>query len=637
MSLIRQLWLVIVVVLLLTYGASLVIGLTGSRQYMMQQLEIKNSDNANALALSMSQLDKEPVSLELLISAQFDTGFYRFIELRDPEGNLMIERRALESGGRAPDWFISLVDFSVPPGEALIQDGWRQYASLTLQSQQRYAWDALWETALRLTGWFTLAAVVSLALMAWVVGYIRRPLQAVVAQARAIGQRRFTVIDEPPTRELREMVREMNRLSLSVRRMLEQDSASIERLRYRLQHDALTGALSRDAFMDRLSTSLHRDDPKVSGTLALVRIGNLEALNAAIGYTGTDRILQRLGQGLIDLSQRHDGSTGRLNGGDLALLLPGVDHHEKLALELSGLLDDIVGENSEDEPSRPRLSCALCGYDQGDVRSTLLARLDGALASAEIHHGSEAPHAPRICRRQKTPLYNDRQQWFQALDQALDSGFTLAAYPVRDRHDALLHYESPSRLHLGGDWQRAALFMPWIRRLDLDARLDLAAVRHALTRLAQEEAAISINISALSIVDARFVQHLRDMLKSHRHLATRLWLELPETVLLHHRESFRAFCRALQPLGCRIGLEHMGQHLNSMVDLHDMGVDFIKLDAALVRALGRDGEHRTVMSGVVTLCHSLGITAIAEGVLTDDERKQLFDLGLDAVTGPGVS
>lgn len=635
MSLIRQLWLVILALLLLTYGASIVIGLTGSRQYMMQQLEIKNSDNANALALTMSQLDKEPVSLELLVSAQFDTGFYRFIELRDPEGNLMIERRAMESGGSAPDWFVELVDFSVPPGEALIQDGWRQYATLELQSQQRYAWDALWETTLRLTGWFALAAVISLALMAWLVGYIRRPLQAVIEQARAIGQRRFSVIDEPRTRELREVVREMNRLSFSVRQMLEQDSASIERLRYRLQHDALTGALSRDAFMDRLETSLHRDDPNVSGTLALVRIGNLEALNAAIGYTGTDRVLQRLGQGLIDISQRHDGSTGRLNGGDLALLLPGVDHHEKLALELSQLLDEVVGE--EDQAHRPQLSCALCGYDQSDVRSTLLARLDGALASAEIHQGSENPHIPRICRHLKTPLYNSRQQWFQALDQALDSGFTLAAYPVRDRHDAILHFEAPSRLYLDGDWQSAALFMPWIRRLDLDARLDLAAVRHALARLAQDNAAISINISVVSIVDARFVQHLRDMLKSHRHLATRLWLELPETVLLHHRESFRAFCRALQPLGCRIGLEHVGHRLNSMADLHDMGMHFIKLDAALVRALGRDGEHRTVLRGLVAICHSLGITAIAEGVMTAEEREQLFELGLDAVTGPGVS
>ena len=96
MSLIKQLWLAIIALLLLSFIGSLAISITSSRDYIEQEVRIKNEDNATALALSMSQLDKDVVTLELLTSAQFDTGYYRRITLRDTEGQVLIERSANE-------------------------------------------------------------------------------------------------------------------------------------------------------------------------------------------------------------------------------------------------------------------------------------------------------------------------------------------------------------------------------------------------------------------------------------------------------------------------------------------------------------------------------------------------------------
>jgi len=69
MSLIKQLWLAIIALLLLSFVGSLAISITSSRDYIEQEVRIKNEDNATTLALSMSQLDKDLVILELLISA----------------------------------------------------------------------------------------------------------------------------------------------------------------------------------------------------------------------------------------------------------------------------------------------------------------------------------------------------------------------------------------------------------------------------------------------------------------------------------------------------------------------------------------------------------------------------------------
>jgi ABC-type Na+ efflux pump permease subunit len=99
MSLIKQLWIGIIVLLLLALGGSFAISITSAKNYLEEQLRVKNMDNATSLALSMSQMEKDPVTLELLISAQFDTGHYEYITLADPQKKTLVERRYEESQG----------------------------------------------------------------------------------------------------------------------------------------------------------------------------------------------------------------------------------------------------------------------------------------------------------------------------------------------------------------------------------------------------------------------------------------------------------------------------------------------------------------------------------------------------------
>ncbi|MCX8521235.1 MAG: GGDEF domain-containing protein, partial [Rhodoferax sp.] len=136
MSLIKQLWLAVILLMALTFSASAVISVLSARHYLQQQLQMKNIDNATALALSLTQLPKDPVLLELHVAAQFDAGHYRFIRLLSPSGQTLVERvyRDIDdqdgSPMGAPAWFASLIPISVQPGQALVQDQWQQYGVL---------------------------------------------------------------------------------------------------------------------------------------------------------------------------------------------------------------------------------------------------------------------------------------------------------------------------------------------------------------------------------------------------------------------------------------------------------------------------------------------------------------------------
>ena len=630
MSLIKQLWLTIVVLLLLAFGGSLFIGVTTSRAYIEQEVEIKNRDNANALALTMSQMEKDPVTIGLLLAAQFDTGHYRRIELRDPEGGVIDLREGPEAVPEVPGWFVDLVRFEVAPGRAVIQDRWNQYGTLILESQHSFAYRSLWRSTLELMGWFALAGVLSLALAALIVRGIRRPLRRVVEQAWDIGNRRFTTSREPRTRELREVVQAMNQLSGSVAEMLGRESERLDLLRKRLQHDAVSGVLNREAFMHQLRIMLGSNDRRATGTLLLVRVARLGEVSEALGHADTDKLLHDLAQSLEQLGEvRGEGIAGRLSGTDFALLIPASTDTAAIGQELTQRLAAL----KEQQAIRLGLPSALIAYAQGDRPRALLASLDGALSTAE----TRGDLAQLVAEgQQRLPLYQSHTEWRQALTQALDDGVYLGRFPVLDAEGKLLHLECPSRLRLKGEWRPAGIFMPWISRLGLDARLDLAVARETLREINRHGKPLGINLSPASVRDGRFVMDLSGLLQSNREAARQLWIEVPEAMVIHDQESFRSLCRQLQPLGCKLGLEHVGREFRRISDLKDLGLAYLKIDASLVRGIADSPERQTLLRGMATLCHSIGILAIAEGVDSLQESELVHELGIDGVTGPGI-
>ena len=144
MSLHKKLWIAIIVLLLLVFSGSFLVSTVSAKSYLEQQISMKNADNAAALALSLTQQGADDILLELTLSAQFDTGFYELIELRDPEGKLKILRQDEQPIDQAPSWFVTAFEINVDAGIATVQSGWQQVGTLTLRSHSKFAYERLW-------------------------------------------------------------------------------------------------------------------------------------------------------------------------------------------------------------------------------------------------------------------------------------------------------------------------------------------------------------------------------------------------------------------------------------------------------------------------------------------------------------
>jgi diguanylate cyclase (GGDEF)-like protein len=635
MSMYRQLWLAIVVSMLLALGGSLLVSLLSARGYLESQLSIKNTDNANALALSLSQGNPDAVMADLVVASLFDSGHYEKIRIVGPEGNVIAERISELVTVDAPHWFTRILPITASPGVAQISSGWKQFGTVTLVSHSRFAYDALWKSAYEMAIALSMAGMVGGLLSSLVLGRLRRPLDTVIEQARAITQRRFVTIEVPKVPELKQLAVAMNATVGRLKSMFDEEAKRLEQVRQDANFDGLTGLVNRTHFMARLRQCLDAED-SVGGTLLMARIADLVGINRRLGRAATDDLLKIVAK-VLQHVVGHDSSAvaARLNGADFALILPGDSDSMVIA---ERLMTELVHEAASFVEGGDTASIGVGRFAGGEDLGALLARVDGALAAAESAQSNAIQEASPVAG---DDLPRTADQWAVMIRRALEHGWVrLISFPVMTMQGQPSHRECPLRLMFDerGEWLPAGRFLPIAERLKLTSDLDITAVGLGLQELVRQPdlAGLAINLSASSLEDPLFLTKLMDLLKRNEEVVQRLWLEIAEEGAFRHLPAFRILCRKLKSLRCRIGLEHFGHRFSQIGELHDLGLDYLKVDSSFVRGIESNTGNAAFLKGLCSIAHNIGLQVIAEGVSTSAEMQTLRLLDFDGMTGPAV-
>lgn len=627
MTLIRQVWLMLFGVLLFALIGSVATHTLMARQSLQTQLQMRNDDGAAMLALALSQQGADAARMQRVAAAQFDTGHYRKLRLARDDGSVLFEREIPERAGTAPAWFVALLPLYVRPGEASVSNGGRPVGSLQLWSQHSWAVDALWAGCVRMAEWLAAlgllaAGIAALAVRAW-----RRPLDAVVAQAQALEERRFVIAEEPRVPELRRLTRSMNALVRRLQALFEQQAAALEELRQQAQSDAVTGLPLRRHFLTLLESALRAENQRGAG-LVLVRLHGLDAMNRRLGHEATDRLLAALAQVLQSYPRHVKGAlTGRLNGSDVALYLPASGMAEETAASLRDALRAALPRID----SQAELSIGAAELPLACQATTALTLADGALARAE-HEGGCA-----LAVADGGPMLGERE-WHARLSAALQGdGMRLAEYEARDALGTLLHLDCPMHLRLepGGGYEPAARWLGMAVRCRLIAMADLAAVALALEAIARDGMPRCVNVAAASLGDDGFVAALDDKLQSAPNPAGALWIDLAEGAALRPAR-LRQVAAGWRRLGVRVGLEHAGARLRELPRLHELGIDYVKLDGSFVQGVAQQSALCELVRGLVLLLHGMQLKVLAEGVVDAEDLRMLWSLGFDGATGPAL-
>jgi EAL domain-containing protein (putative c-di-GMP-specific phosphodiesterase class I) len=110
-------------------------------------------------------------------------------------------------------------------------------------------------------------------------------------------------------------------------------------------------------------------------------------------------------------------------------------------------------------------------------------------------------------------------------------------------------------------------------------------------------------------------------------------LEVTERVLLDDDESVSAILATLRDKGFKIVLDDFGTGYSSLSYLRRFQVDKIKIDGSFVDHVCEEPESATIVSAVLALGWTMGLTVAAEGVETADQCTFLEAAGCKEMQG----
>lgn len=634
MPLIKQLWLAITFLMIVSFIGSFTVSCFSTKNYLEEQLYQKNIDSAHMIALSLNNQSTDPIFMKLFINSQFDTGHYRFISLIDMNGDIIAGQSYEAERSTVPSWLPPLFPIKAKPGYAHVSDGWTRTATLILSSDSEFVYLQLWNNAKSLFYYFLLTAIMTGLGGSILLRFITEPLGKAVDHAEAIGERRFIITEEPKTLEFRTVIRSMNRLSERVKAMLSDEMKKLEQFQKGIQYDHVSTLFSREAILSNFNSYLEREDEYSSGMVILIRINEMQSLNQQKGRTAIDGLLKNIGSNLKKESCSDNktlGKAGRLNGSDFLVILPTTK------------LDNLVfGRDMFDcvkrcclESTMPDIKIygASTFYHTDEQVGNILSRLDSALLSASNDDIASCIHIH--ADNKSSNKIDDNNYWQTYLPEAIATRkFLLELYPVKSIKGKLIHLEAPIRLiQKDGSKINAAQFIPHINRLGLSTELDALVVQLALDHIRKTQQPVGVNISATLLSQPEAMIAITTIIKSSIDIGDLLWLEVPEYGIFQSLEGFRYFNQLLKPLKCKVGIEHVGHEISCIGKLHDLGIDFVKIDSSFIRDINTNTSNQIFLRGLCTIVHSIGMEIIAEGVLTQAEHDYLATLGFDGGTG----
>lgn len=640
MSLIKQIWSLVLGILIFAFLGGALLSVFSARDYLENQLAIKNHDTAQALALTLSQRDSSRALLERGISTQFDTGHYKSIVLKSPSGSVIVDRSVDIKDFGAPEWFSDLFPMESHPGRSQVMSGWKQLGTLEVISHTGFAYQDLWLGTLKLTGWMFLLAVIGVFIGHRAVQRLRQPLDLLARQADRLVESRFASfpkpIPVPKTPELKRVVEAMNQMGTQIKLLLTEQSSQMEALRRATTCDPLTGVAHRQHFLAQVGATLEQPEGTTAGGLLLIRLNKLSDLNVLVGRARTDALLREiatlLGQPLTGYSDSvlH---IGRLNGTDFGLLVATTD-------DLHGLANAWLERVRQLVAAFPAASVTVSGaaWQPGVSLMQLMLAADLALAQAEARGSKMAQIEDG---QSASSLAGGEAAWRRQLIGALThpGHARLEEFSVVDREGQPLHAEARLRLQLvdDGPFTPANIWLPMAMRTRLTARLDELALTLALQEITRDGRPRAISIALLSLRSPEFVLRLVQGIKLAPKAAASLWVEVDEDALASYPMVTAELCRVLRAYKVRIGLEHAGERLQAIGVLQECGLDYVKLSADFTAGVAAGAGQAALVRSACTLLHGLKLQVIAEDVTDQADLDVLWDCGIDGISAHAVA
>jgi diguanylate cyclase (GGDEF)-like protein/PAS domain S-box-containing protein len=399
---------------------------------------------------------------------------------------------------------------------------------------------------------------------------------------------------------------------------------------YLAQHDGLTDLPNRLLFNDRLREAMSVAQ-RYQRQLAVLflDVDRFKHINDSLGHMIGDRLLQSIGQRLVDCVRASD-TVSRQGGDEFVILLSEVAHAHDAIVCADKILEIVRAPHRIDQHDlHVTASIGIVTYpDDGTDVDTLMQHADFAM-----YHAKENGRDNRqFFKRDLNIRALERQSLENALRHALERG------------EFMLHYQPKLNLETGAIVGVEALirwlhpkrgpvpptdFIPIAEESGLIVpigRWVLAEACHqaqAWQDIGLAPIRVGINISAVELRANDFVESIGLILAASGLESRFLELELTETSLMQDSTSTSAVLQALKATGLHLALDDFGTGYSSLNHLKRFPIDTLKIDRSFVHGIPTNSDDAGIVGAVISMGSHLHMRVVAEGVET---REQLVFL-----------
>lgn len=406
-------------------------------------------------------------------------------------------------------------------------------------------------------------------------------------------------------------------------------------------YDFLTQLPNRQLLTDRLAhaQALHFRSQRV-GAVLLIDLDNFKCVNDTLGHDKGDLLLVQVAQRLVAQVTEKD-TVARLGGDEFVIVLEDLSPSEDIAARAADrvarvvltALQTVFDLSGYERHITPSIGIALFGKGQ-DLVDDIIKRADLAMYQAKTGG-------------RNTICFFDQQIHTASLARAELDVQLRAAF---QQDEFLLHYQ-PQVNELGDvvglealvRWRHPqrgmvspGVFIPLAEETGLILPLGRWVLKSAceqLVTMRRSEISMSVNVSALQFRQLNFVDEVLEIVRATGVNPAQLKIELTESLLVDDIDTAIMKMALLKEHAIEFSLDDFGTGYSSLSYLKRLPLRQLKIDQSFVQNLSTDPRDLAVVSAIITLGHTMGLSVIAEGVETAEQRETLAGLGCKTFQG----
>jgi diguanylate cyclase (GGDEF)-like protein len=399
-------------------------------------------------------------------------------------------------------------------------------------------------------------------------------------------------------------------------------------------HDALTDLPNRALLRERLAEAIAALGKDERLAVFYLDLDNFKGVNDTLGHQVGDELLKGVANRLHDCVDAR-ATVARVGGDEFAIILSELKHVADAAVLAQHICEslrqpyELSGHTLQTDTS---IGIAVAP-DDGAEPVELLKNADMALYRAKADgRGTYRFFEPDMDARIKA-----RRALESELRRALQEGeFILHYQPILNLEtnhvsccEALVRWRHPERGLV------APLdFIPVAEEIGLIVPLGEWVLRQACADAARwpDDIKVAVNLSPIQMGSAKLVPTVIGALAASGLPASRLELEITESVMMQNTEVTFAALHQLRALGVKISMDDFGTGFSSLSYLRRFPFDKLKIDRCFISDMSHEGA-LAIVQAVTHMARCLGMITTAEGVETAEQLAQVRDLGCGEVQG----